>query len=105
MPRYFGKLTNDIVYSRLAPGLLRKFNEKNPPDARGYRKRKNTQWLTDDIGRPKLLEHLAVTTAFMQVCDAGDYDGFHKLLDKARPRQIDTPLFEHLDKKETSTFR
>lgn len=94
MPRYFGRITKDIVYSRSAPGLLRKFDEVNPRNENGYRKKKNTQWLTDDVGPPKLLEHLAVVVAFMQASETGDYDGFLKLLNRARAKQIEMPLFD-----------
>jgi P63C domain len=28
LPQYFGKLTNNLVYRRLAPGLLRRLKER-----------------------------------------------------------------------------
>jgi hypothetical protein len=31
-PRYFGVLTNDIVYDRLAPGVLEERKKANPKD-------------------------------------------------------------------------
>jgi ribosomal protein S25 len=99
MPRYIGKITNDVVYSRLAHGLRTRLDEKNPPNEKGYRKNKNTQWLTDDIGVPKLKEHLAVATALMTVSADRDYEGFHKLLDKAKPKLMESPLFDHKDEK------
>jgi hypothetical protein len=45
-PRYFGLLTNDIVYDRLAPGVLDELKKVNPKDDAGRRKRKHFQWLT-----------------------------------------------------------
>ena len=58
-PRYFGVLTNDIVYYLLAPGVLEELKKANPKDeATGRRKHKKFQWLTSNIGYPKLREHL-----------------------------------------------
>jgi hypothetical protein len=39
---------------------------------------------------------VAVVTAFMQVSADEDYSGFIKLLNKARPKQIEMPLFDSL---------
>jgi hypothetical protein len=94
MPRYFGTLTNDIVYSRLAPGVLKELKSRNPPNEQGYRKHRHTQWLTEEFGHPKLLQHLAATIAVMRLAGDGDYEGFHKLLDRALPKYGTAPLFE-----------
>ncbi|HEX3152358.1 MAG TPA: P63C domain-containing protein [Gemmataceae bacterium] len=95
-PRYIGHLTNDIVYSRLAPGILAELKERNPVAESGYRKSKHHQWLTADIGHPKLLQHLSAVVALMKVSADGDYDGFKKLLNRALPKQIDCPLFDNI---------
>jgi hypothetical protein len=81
LPQYFGRLTNDVIYSRLAPGVLAKLREKNPVTESGRRKHKYFQWLTEDIGNPKLLEHLAAVVALMRIAD--DWKSFHASLDKA----------------------
>ena len=57
-PRYFGLLTNDIVYDRLAPGVAEELKKANPKNEKGRRKHKNFQWLTTNVGYPKLREHL-----------------------------------------------
>jgi len=49
-PSYVGKLTNNIVYSRLAPGILEELRIKNPVTDKGYRKHRLFQWLTEDVG-------------------------------------------------------
>src|SRR5262249_49742435 len=66
-PLYFGKLTNNLVYERLAPGLLQKLQEVNPviPET-GRRKRTHTRHLTPDFGHPKLKEFLAGLTSSMK---------------------------------------
>lgn len=98
-PPYFGKLTNDLVYERLAPGVLRKLREVNPVNESGRRKNKHHQHLTRDIGHPKLKEHLAgVTTAMKMAKFQGmEWDDFMKLLDKTHPKQLPMPLFDKMD--------
>jgi hypothetical protein len=84
-PQYFGHYTNNIVYKRLAPGILEELKQKNPTtDSRGNRKAKHHQWLTPDMGHPKLREHLAVVTSLMKISD--DWSGFILLLNKAKPQ-------------------
>jgi P63C domain len=53
-PQIVGKYTNDILYERLAPGILEELEERNPKDTRGERPVKHHQWLTEDIGHPAL---------------------------------------------------
>lgn len=84
MPQFVGHWTNDLVYNRLAPGLRDDLNTKNPANPRGRRKIKHHQWLTDDIGHPKLKEHIIAINALMRSCD--DWDDFHRRLDKAFPK-------------------
>lgn len=90
-PRYIGTLTNNIVYSRLAPGVLEELKQVNP-SVKGQRKHKHFQWLTENIGYPKLMNHLSAVIALMKV--SSDYDGFINLLDKALPKQEFYPLFD-----------
>jgi hypothetical protein len=53
-----GRYTNDLVYQRLAPGVLEQLQEKNPVTEKGYRQHKHHQWLTRDIGHPALTHHI-----------------------------------------------
>lgn len=89
-PQYIGKLTNNIVYERLAPGVLVELRSKNPADDRGARRARHHQWLTGAIGHPKLLQHLSAVIALMKA--SSNYDEFIKMLDKALPRYEDMPL-------------
>src|SRR5206468_6981574 len=51
-PWIVGKLTKDIVYARLAPGIIKELEQRNPMDEKGHRKARHHQWLTEDeIGR------------------------------------------------------
>lgn len=84
-PRYFGILTNDVVYDRLAPGVLEELKKVNPKDDAGRRKHKNFQWLTANAGYPKLREHLGAVIATMRM--SNDWHDFKAKLDKYYPRQ------------------
>ncbi len=54
-PQIVAHYTKDLVYERLAPGILDELEKRNPADTRGRRKQKHHQWLTEDIGHPALL--------------------------------------------------
>lgn len=82
-PQYFGKLTNDIVYSRLAPGVLdelKRVQEKTPS---GNAKHKLYQRLTSNTGYPALREHLGSVVTLMKLSD--DWDEFKSHLDRMHP--------------------
>jgi len=96
-PQLAGKLTNDIVYERLAPGVLERLRNITPKLPSGRRKHKFFQRLTEDVGHPRLREHLASVVTLMRACDDGDYATFHKLLDKSLPKYKKLPLFDKQD--------
>ena len=83
-PRYFGHLTNDIIYARLAPGVLEELRNITPRREDGRLKHPFTRRLTEDIGHPKLREHLASIVTIMRL--SGDYDDFMLKLDRIHPR-------------------
>lgn len=84
-PQYFGTLTNDIIYKRLAPGVLEELKKVTPKRSNGTNKAKLFQSLTANKGYVKLVSHLGKVIAFMQVTD--DYKSFLKVLDAKLPRQ------------------
>jgi P63C domain len=63
-PAFIGRLTNEVVYSRLAPDLL---PELKKAASKAERKAKLHQWLTQDLGHPKLREHLASVVAILKL--------------------------------------
>jgi hypothetical protein len=83
-PQYFGTLTNDIVWKRLAPGVLSELKKVIPKNESGRRKGTLAQGLTKNIGYPKLKEHLGAVVAYMTLSD--DYLDFMGKLDRFRPR-------------------
>jgi hypothetical protein len=53
-PAIVGRLTNQVVYERLAYGVLEELKRRTPRDAKGRTKHRYHQLLTQDIGHPKL---------------------------------------------------
>jgi hypothetical protein len=83
-PSIVGTYTRDIVYARLAPGVLKELERLNPKSENGHRKAKHHQWMTDDIGHPALNNHLQGVLAIMRA--SSSWPGFNRLLKKAFPR-------------------
>ena len=87
-PQVVAKYTNDIVYKRLAPGILQQLEERNPINARGYRAVRHHQWFTEDIGHPALAQHLYAVIGLMRI--ANTWDEFKRLLNRAYPKRGDS---------------
>lgn len=94
-PQYFGHLTNDIVYKRLAPGVREELDRMTPKAPSGRRKHHMHRQLTPEMGHPKLREHLASVTTVMRLSD--DYGDFIKKLDRVHPRYDETLPFDFGD--------
>jgi hypothetical protein len=86
-PQYFGCLTNDIVYKRLAPGVLNELKRVTEKSESGRPKRRLFQHLTQNVGYPKLREHIGAVVATMQL--SSNYKDFMEKLDRIRPPCID----------------
>lgn len=94
-PSVVGKYTNDIVYERLAPGILKELRERNPKDETGQRKAKHHQWFTEDVGHPALAQHLHAVIGFMRA--TSNWEQFYRFLQRAFPKRgenIELPLEE-----------
>lgn len=83
-PQYFGHLTNDIIYARLAPSVLEELKRTIPKDKKGRHTYQFHRKLTVDIGHPKLRELLASVITLMKVSKT--YDQFHRMLDDVHPK-------------------
>ncbi len=81
-PPYFGHLTNNIVYKRLAPGVFDELKTQRAKDAK-KKSAKMHQQLTSEIGHPKLREHIASVTTVMKLSD--DWEDFTQKLDRVHP--------------------
>ena len=101
-PSYIGHWTNDIVYFRLAPGVVRELKRKNPRLPSGNRKRKHFQYLTQDIGHPALKEHLSNIIFLMKTCNDNEWEVFKQRLNLASPKYGDTMQLPFPEKKRTT---
>ena len=85
-PAVVGQWINDIVYKRLGPGVLEELKTRNPKNDKGHKSKKDHQFLSEDLGKPKLKEHLAAIEALGRA-SGYDWDKFKEMLDRAFPIQ------------------
>lgn len=84
-----GHYTNDLVFERLAPGLLSELKAKTPKDERGHRPNKLHQWLNEEVGDPMLAQHLHALIMLQRLAIANGH-GWHrfvKSVDQVLPRR------------------
>jgi hypothetical protein len=89
-PQYFGQLTNNVVYDRLAPGVLSELRRVTPRNEDGRPTARYFQSLTSNIGYPKLKEHLGAVVALMKI--SKDWESFLNLLNEHYPKYGDTVM-------------
>jgi P63C domain len=84
--------TNDLVYERIAPGLLEELKRKNPKDEKGQRPVKLHQWLTDEIGNPLLAQHLHSLVMFQRYAISNRYgwNRFLRMVNQVLPKRRET---------------
>ena len=84
-PGVVGIWINDIVYERLAPAILNELRRLNPKNDKGNRNHKHHQFLTEEVGHPRLKEHLAGVMAVGRL-SGNDWGRFMRNLDMAYPK-------------------
>lgn len=84
-PSYFGHLTNDIVYSRLAPGVLKALKDEAKKEEKSTHLHRH---LTPGYGRMELIKHLSMVVAYMR--DATNWQQFIAKMNKYAPRFNET---------------
>jgi hypothetical protein len=98
-PQYFGHLTNDIIYRRLAPGVWQELKEKAEKNEKGKLKHKLFQKLTPDFGHPKLRDLIVSVVTIMKLSE--QWWDFKDKLDHIHPAYNETMLLP-LELKEDS---
>lgn len=83
-PGVVGRDTVDIIYQRLAPAVLDELKRLTPRRGSGRLKFHYHRRLTEDIGHPKLREHIASVITLMKASNSWTF--FKKMLDKAMPK-------------------
>ena len=79
-----GHYTDDLVYARLAPGVLDELKRRAPRFPSGTLRNKRFQWFTPEHGHPKLKEHLTGVMALMRA--APNWDAFRRALQRSYPK-------------------
>jgi len=94
--------TNDLVYDRLAPGLLQELQRITPKTEKGNRKNKFHQWLTQDIGNPMLAQHLhsIIMLQRLAIANGNGWAKFAKSVDLVLPKKGTTLELPFLDSTE-----
>ena len=83
-PSVVGRYTDDLVYARLAPGVLDELKRRSPRFPSGTLRNKRFQWFTPEHGHPKLKEHLTGVMALMRA--APNWDAFRRALQRSYPK-------------------
>ena len=94
-PSVIGRYTNDIVYARVAPGVLDELRRLNPSVPGGGRKWRHHQWFTPEPGYIKLNQHLAAVIALMRA--SSNWEQFQRILKRAFPQLRDQIEFNFGD--------
>jgi hypothetical protein len=81
--------TRDLVYERVAPGLLEELEKKSPPNEKGHRPNKLHQWLSEDVGNPMLAQHLYSLMMFQRLAiNSGfGWNRYVKMVDRVLPKR------------------
>jgi hypothetical protein len=85
-PGILGIWINDIVYQRIAPMVYAELKKKNPINESGHRKHKHHSFLSDEIGVPRLLNHISAVEALARASNF-NWNIFMNLVDNAFPKQ------------------
>jgi hypothetical protein len=98
-PKLVAKLTTQITYDRLPPGIKEEIQRKNPKSSKtGRYKHKYFQYLTDDLGIPHLDKLYTISCALMKI--ASDWRHFMDMYDRAVPKPGTTPPLFPLENDE-----
>lgn len=103
LPRYVGKIVNDLVWDRLGPGVRQWLDERTPTGENGRRKYKKFQRLTEEFGIQQLLHHLGVEEGLMLGFGNGEWDKFYDRLNRTLPPFKPLPLFEQVEEPKQLT--
>jgi hypothetical protein len=86
-PMQMARMTVDLVFDRIGPGITKELKERRQEifDATG-KTGKLHQVMTPDVGHPALQHHLSGTVYLAKAFADGDYQGFHRAIDRVAPR-------------------
>lgn len=99
-----GSIVNDIVYARLAPGVLDELRKRNPVTGKGYREHQHFQHLTPDLGHPALTRHLYELIGMARPFGWGEWPKYYDLVDRTFPK-LNTTLLLPFESEATASGR
>lgn len=93
--------TRDLVYERMAPGLLKELESKAPMGANGARDSKLHQWLSSEVGDPMLASHLQSILTLQRLAIANGWGwirfmGMVNQVMKKKGDSLDLPFGEEM---------
>jgi P63C domain len=98
MPQYMGNVVNELVYSRIAPGVLSELKTVNPVvGPKGRRKAKHHQFMTKEVGNPKLQNLIGRLEGIAYAFPDGAYDAYKTAVDRLIPNYGTLPLWSAAD--------
>lgn len=86
MSPIMGNIVNDLIYARLAPGVLEELKKRNPVTEKGYRENQHFQHLTANVGHPALTRHLYELIGMARPFSFGDWDKYYDLVNHVFPK-------------------
>jgi hypothetical protein len=89
-PSVVGRYTNDLVYERLAPGILKELKARMPKTESGNDKGRLQQLLTEEVGHPALQAHLQGLMALQRAAPERGWGQFHRMVERAYPKFNET---------------
>lgn len=105
MSPIMGNIVNDLVYARLAPGVLDELRKRNPVTEKGYREHQHFQHLTSDIGHPALTRHLYELIGMARAFSLGGWDRYYDLVNRTFPKMNTTLTLPFEDAGRNTTNR
>lgn len=93
-PSAMARVTDNIIYRRLAPGVLQELRKRNPTTSAGQRRHKHHQYLTTDHGVVKFREHMTRVMTLLEV--SPDWRTFTGWLDQQAPMYGQSLLMEFM---------
>ena len=86
-PHIVGRWTNDMIYERVAEGVLGELRKLNPKKPNGERKWRHHQWFRPDPGYIELNQHIVAVMALMR--SQPNWGAFQRALKRAFPTKRD----------------
>jgi hypothetical protein len=102
MSPIMGNIVNDLVYARLAPGVLEELKRRHPVTEKGYREHQHFQHLTANIGHPALMSHLHELIGMARPFGFGEWDRYYDLVNRTFPK-LNATLFLPFNGEEQAT--